>query len=165
MIQAGGHIGVWARTLAEQFATVVCFEPVPSNWECLVKNAARPNVQLHREALGATNAQVKINYRTTSSGGHHVATRLDRPYITVPMRMLDSMELTDVDAIFLDIEGVEIEALKGARGILKSRKPMLVIENNGCSEKYGYPRDALETFLARYGYHFMAGFDEDEIYL
>lgn len=165
VIQAGGHVGVWPRKLAGHFSEVVCFEPVPSNWECLIKNANQPNVRLYQEALGAKNGTIKINYRLDSSGGHHVATRLDRLHIEVPMRALDSMDVTDVDAIFLDIEGVEIEALTGAKNILKERKPMLVIENNGCSRKYGYSSSALSSFLEPYGYHYMAGFGEDEIFL
>lgn len=164
VIQAGGHIGIWPRTLAEHFARVVSFEPVASNWECLCENAALPNVSLHRAALGATNGTVHLAVRATSSGGHHVATRLNQPYVPVPMRALDTLGLTDVDALFLDIEGFEIEALKGATRILTQR-PLLVIENNGCSRKYGYERDALGHFLAPYGYRYVERFDEDDIFV
>ena len=165
VVQAGGHIGVWPLKLAEHFAQVVCFEPVPSNWECLVKNVVLPNVELHQEALGPKNGTTKINHRVTSSGGHHIATRLDRPHIEVPLRALDSLNLTDVDAMFLDIEGYEIPALTGANRILKDRKPLLVIENNGCSKKFGYKPDALKKFLAPYGYKFVDRFGEDEIFV
>jgi FkbM family methyltransferase len=166
VIQAGGHIGVWPIKLSEHFARVLSFEPVQSNWECLERNAVRPNVALYNEALGAENGTIKINYRTKSSGGHSVATRLDKPHVTVPLRALDSLGLPDVDAMFLDIEGYEIQTLKGARNILKKQKPLLVIENNGCSKQFGYPMDALAKFLKPYGYRFVDRYgDEDDIFV
>ena len=119
---------------------------------------------LYQEALGAKPGKIKINYRTNSSGGHHVATREDKPWVEVPLRTLDSLKLRTVDALFLDIEGYEIPALQGGQGILLNRKPLLVIENNGCSVKFGYKPEALAKFLEPYGYRFVDRFGEDDIF-
>lgn len=165
VIQAGAHIGVWPKKLAKFYKQVVCFEPMLENWDCLIHNVTELNVMCSQEALGDKNGVGEINFRRTkSSGGHHIATRTNQPRQTVVMRALDSLGIPDVDAIFLDIEGYEIPALKGAKQILTTYHPLLVVENNGCSRKFGYEPEALGKFLTLYGYSRIDVFDEDEIW-
>jgi FkbM family methyltransferase len=155
---------VWPKKLAKIFERVVTFEPVPSNWECLVKNLhAYENVELNCSALGEKKGKAKINHRKTSSGGHHMATRVDVPFIHVNQVRIDDVVQGPVDAMFLDIEGYEIEALKGAVRTLKQH-PLLVIENNGCSQKFGYGPDALHEYLEPMGYKQIGAFDEDLVF-
>jgi FkbM family methyltransferase len=155
---------VWPKKLAKIFERVVTFEPVPSNWECLVKNLhAYENVELNCSALGEKKGKAKINHRKTSSGGHHMATRVDVPFIHVNQVRIDDVVQGPVDAMFLDIEGYEIEALKGAARTLKQH-PLLVIENNGCSQKFGYEPTALHAYLEPMGYKQIGAFDEDLVF-
>ena len=167
VIQAGGHVGVWPKKLASMFDHVITFEPVPSNWECLVKNLEGLHVEHHCLAIGATKGDAHINHRLTSSGGHHIATHMNKPHISVDMVTLDEIAspyIGTVDAMFLDIEGYEIEALNGATKILKSDHPLLVVENNRCSTKFGYKPNDLESFLAKYGYSKIGAHGEDLVF-
>lgn len=165
VIQAGAHVGVWPKKLAGMFEKVVCFEPVPSNWECLVKNLQGfDNVELNCSALGSKKGKAKINHRVTSSGGHHMATRVDVPYIHVNQVRIEDVVQGPVDAMFLDIEGYEIEALKGAKRTVSKHRPLLVVENNGCSKKFGYERDSLHQYLEPMGYKQIGAFDEDLVF-
>jgi FkbM family methyltransferase len=167
VIQAGGHVGVWPKKLAQTFEKVVTFEPVPSNWECLFKNMEGTDVELHCLALGAKKGLDHINHRKTSSGGHHIATHMAKPHIPVSMVTLDDTcekYLGTVDALFLDIEGYEIEALKGATQMLLNDHPLLVVENNGCSQKFGYGPKALHEHLKPYGYTQIGAHGEDLVF-
>src|SRR6185312_8557748 len=68
---------------------------------------------------------------------------------TVPVQKitLDSLNLPRVDLIKIDVEGMEFEALQGARTILEKNRPILLVE----SIKSG--REALTAFLTERGYH------------
>lgn len=65
---------------------------------------------------------------------------------TVPMISIDSLALPRVDLVKLDIEGMEMEALTGARDTLRRCRPMLTVEV--------LKTDAalVEGFLAEFGY-------------
>jgi FkbM family methyltransferase len=62
IIDAGANIGASVVWFADQFqkSHIVAFEPDPDNFELLTKNAAGLNVQLHRAAVGSTDAIVSI---------------------------------------------------------------------------------------------------------
>jgi FkbM family methyltransferase len=167
VIQAGGHVGVWPKKLAGIFKNVLTFEPVPSNWECLVRNMVGTTAELHCLALGSKQGTAYINHRVTSSGGHHIATNMDKPHIGVQVVRLDDIAthyIGTVDALFLDIEGYEIEALRGAETILITDHPLLVIENNGCSEKFGYKAKDLHAYLKPFGYKHIGEHGEDQVF-
>lgn len=166
VIQAGAHIGVWPRMLAQYFEVVVCVEPEPENYACLVRNinGASRITGLHG-ALGEHVGTVDLNVQPHGSGGHHVATRLDRPYVTVPQYAIDGWEYADVDAVFIDAEGYEVPILQGAWQTIACSRPLLVLENNGCSQKYGRTQDVLGMVLSAHGYVEVGTYGEDVIYL
>jgi len=61
----------------------------------------------------------------------------------VPMIALDSLALTDIDLIELDLEGYEYDALLGAKETIERNKPVLIIENAA---------DEVKQFLSTLGY-------------
>jgi FkbM family methyltransferase len=167
VIQAGAHIGIWPRMLAQYFTVVVCVEPEPENYACLVRNIHGSSriTGLHG-ALGEATGTVDLNVQPHSTGGHHVATRLDRPYVTVPQYAIDDWEYDDVSAVFLDVEGFEIPALMGAAATIERCQPLLVLEDNSCAQRYGHEPGALGAYLAqRFGYEAVGRYGEDVIYL
>lgn len=64
----------------------------------------------------------------------------------IDMLSLDSLSLSRVDLIKIDVEGMEMDVLRGAADILARCKPVLIVE----WIKSG--KAALEQFLADYGY-------------
>ena len=64
----------------------------------------------------------------------------------VPMITLDSVKLSQVDFIKIDVEGMEIDVLRGAAKLLKKHRPMMLIEHIKSDSK------ALVDTLKSFGY-------------
>jgi hypothetical protein len=62
------------------------------------------------------------------------------------MVSIDEMKLARVDLIKIDIEGMEMDALNGAKDTIRRTKPYLLIEKIKSNES------DLNQFLTNYGY-------------
>lgn len=147
-VQAGGNMGVWALSLAKDFARVVTFEPDPVNFRALVINTSTAkNVLSLPCALGADPGWCDLDREEHNAGAHQIKEGTVAPVVT-----LDSLGLPACDLIYLDIEGFEMPALIGGLGTIEKFKPVIAIEDKGLSERYGYRQGEAEKYLARYGY-------------
>jgi len=70
------------------------------------------------------------------------------------MTTIDSLNLKDVDLIKIDVEGYEMEVLKGANDTLLNVE-YLMIELNNNTKKYGSSNLEIEKYLAGKGYREM----------
>jgi FkbM family methyltransferase len=131
-IQAGGHVGLWPLNLAESFDRVLTYEPDPALFECLKRNTAKaPNITAERFALGASSGTAKL--RTDKKAGSWAidpAGTVEATVVTIDA-MLEARGWPRCDAIVLDIEGYEVEALKGAAETLERFRPVLHVEELG----------------------------------
>lgn len=155
-VQAGGHAGFWPKRLAELFDQVHTFEPEDALYECMTRNCTAENVTMYRHGLGAHSgtAQFKSHvsagsWRVDPVGEHSIT------LITV-----DALNLENLDALLLDIEGYEVEALRGAQLAIVKFRPVILVEmlprsseaidgwlkdhHYACVERYG--RDAIYTY-------------------
>lgn len=157
-IQAGGHIGVYPQRLAGYFDAVYTFEPERENFACLAANVAdRENVFCYRAFLGDEHGRRFLQRHYKSSGGHHTG----EPGGIIPTFRVDDLELSDVDAIFLDLEGYELPALCGAIRTIRISSPLLVIEENKQMRYHGRSPGDIEALLAPLGYRCILRLDED----
>ncbi len=123
-VQAGGFVGMWPARLAKWFERVYTFEPTPHLFECVKKNTAHlPSVRVFNNALGPTMGEVELNHKR---GG--CSTVVPGGRLTVKQITIDSLCLIRCDAIYLDIERYELEALKGAINTIKNFKPVVMLE-------------------------------------
>lgn len=138
-VDGGAHVGTWTVHLAKAFDQVIAFEPVPATFACLVKNTeSMSNVINYHAALHSSCGHIGMKAHTGKSIGWRVNAD---PDIRVHCVSLDSFLSTDqrVDFIKLDLDGHELEAVRGAVEILKRDKPIVVIE-----EKLGESPKALQ---------------------
>jgi len=141
-IQAGGNLGLFPKRLSTEFQVVYTFEPDPDNFNMLCKNAPEKNILKLQGALGAYSQGVNIvkgSETHTHEGTNHV-----EGVGTVPMLALDEFNLAVCDLLYLDIEGYESDALRGATITLGRTRPLVVAEFNEVAERRGCK---LETFL------------------
>ena len=144
-VDIGAHVGLWARGLTEKFEKVICFEPCDEFADLLVKNAPKVHT-IHRCALGWREGQVAMNITPENTGSTHV----NRGAVgLIPMFPLDHFELKDVDFIKIDVEGYELDVIKGAVQTPKDNDPVLIVEQK---ERYVIPEEgkhAAVRFLMR----------------
>jgi FkbM family methyltransferase len=154
--QAGGNVGLWARRLARSFKNVLTFEPNPASYRCLGRNLqGTSNVQTFRSALGA-EIGVTLMRPSPSAGTWRVDDKSGT--FEVPQTTIDSARCTDVDAILLDVEGHEVEVLKGAAETITRCHPIILVEELERS------RDGIRAHLHSLGYRSVREFRHDRIY-
>ena len=124
VVQAGGFIGMWPARLAKFFERVYTFEPIPHLRECVIKNTNHlPNVRIFDAVLGPTMDEVEI---APKRGG---CTRVvEGGALKVKQITIDSLCLVRCDAIYLDVERYELEALKGAPQTIERFIPTVMLE-------------------------------------
>ena len=161
-VQAGGNVGLWPAKLASVFKTVYTFEPDALNFHCLARNATASNIVKFQCALGeGRELPVGMLRDPENCGGYQI-----QGTGTIPVIALDSLNLSGIGLMYLDIEGYEPRALLGARKTIARCRPVIAIENKGLSEMYGIPKDALEDMLTKgFGYRQADEFARDQVYL
>lgn len=132
VIQAGGNCGFYTKQYAEIFKTVYTFEPDEINFNCLCLNLLNNlNVYKIQSCLGSTNQTVELEMHELDCGGHNIGKY--GPHVgQIPMFRIDDLNLKTLDLIQLDIEGYEIEALKGGIETIKRFRPVICVEIVWC---------------------------------
>jgi len=167
-IDCGANIGVhaieWATAMTG-WGSVIAIEAQERIYYALAGNIAINNcfnaIAMHA-AVGSEPGIIRIpnpDYQTASSfGSLELKPRADNEFIgqaidysedkTVAVQQisLDALALPRVDLIKLDIEGMELEALEGARQLIEASHPIVLVE----SIKAG--PEPLRTWLEERGY-------------
>jgi FkbM family methyltransferase len=141
VVQAGGCSGLWPMALAHHFETVYTFEPEPANFAALAQNCrGLANVHATRAALSDRVGTAGLTRPKVQAGLWRLEGEGD-----VPLLPLDSLGLSRVDALVLDVEGHEVQALRGAERVIAAHRPLLWFE-------YLHHAAAIDEFLAERGY-------------
>lgn len=152
VIQAGARVGLWPKTLARHFRSVIAFEPETRNHDCAIANLSDcDNVELHKAALGAEHELAWLAFSSEKSGSHWLQEAKPGAGEQCEIRTIDGLGVSP-DAIFLDVEGYEIYALAGARETIEACRPVLVLEENRARERYGIRKGELQEWLYPFGY-------------
>ena len=162
-VQAGGNVGVYPARLAQYFDAVHTFEPDPKNYECLARNieGIPGRIMAHRAALGAKAGTVSTEMFEANNAG---AVRVVEGEGDVPMRAIDDLDLPVCDLIWLDIEGYELNALKGAAQTIARHAPAVIIEEKALPEHFGLPITGARDWLESRGYAEVARNGSDRLF-
>lgn len=173
VLQAGGALGLYPLALADHFQHVVTFEPDPDNWECLLENIKA------RDALGRVKAynggladKCGVGDMDRPEPWNIGANRVVVGAGPIPIYTIDHVmqrapigkDVGKIDAIFLDIEGMELAALKGAERTILKHSPLIVTEENGNGAKYGVDQFGISDYLETLGYSVECGIGRDRYY-
>jgi FkbM family methyltransferase len=159
-----GSFSIVASKLVGTQGLVVSIEPQKRKADVIEKSLAangRCKYQVHRFACGDRTGTVEFFIPIGSSGGAGVFPEFSAvpPHrkVSVPMRRFD--EALDWNAfpgrvfLKLDVEGSEMSFLRGAREMLRARKPPIMLEINPAAIKAAGESDqALLTYLEDLGY-------------
>jgi FkbM family methyltransferase len=162
-LDIGAHIGSYTIPCATKANHTYAFECTPKTFCYLAANVA-----LHRLedkvsplpfALGEKNGEAEIVIRTEDGGGNGMYVydeeskgEVVRPRVKIQVRTLDSFEFNNIGFIKMDVEGMEVEVLKGARETLvRNGFPKIMFE---CWSWPGFEpkRKALFELFSEIGY-------------
>ena len=145
-IDIGAHVGTWTLQLAPFFGGIIAFEPNPLACQSLRRNLELnqiSNVRVEEIALWSTPvgkmnlvlycapAQSTllpahpIDNKTNKIGEIQVVTTSLDAYLDVYLR---DIKAPKIKLIKIDVEGAELEVVKGAVNTIERHKPSLVIE-------------------------------------
>lgn len=135
VVDVGANVGIYVHALRRRGATVEAFEPQPACSAVLQAYAAvNRSVRVHSVALGAAPSMAKLSVpidRGRLARGSATVRAVSQTVgetIVVPVRTLDSFEFERVDAIKIDVEGAELDVLRGATATLERAHPLLLVE-------------------------------------
>ena len=156
VIDVGAWCGTWAKAIEPFAKKVIAFEPDKTHFECLQRNCT-VNCTPRMEAVGAQLQEVSLTEDNFTQ-----AKRVNEKG-NIRMITLDHMAYEDVDMIKIDVEGYEMEVLKGATKTLESVK-YLMIELNNNTKKYGSNNIEVEKYIVSLGFKVLMEHWPDKVF-
>lgn len=157
-VDVGANKGIFSLFMLKHAGAVHAFEPNPQCYRD-VRRVLPARASVHQIALGEEPGELVLRYDpdNTGRGTCHSDNPLeDDPDIKtilterVEARRLDSMGLSDVGFIKIDVEGFEESVLRGAEGLLEAERPNMLIEIEERHNPGGLSR--IIAFLGPLGY-------------
>jgi FkbM family methyltransferase len=138
VVEAGANIGahtVELSGLAGRDGEVHAFEPQRLVFQTLCANLALnqcTNVHAKQAAVGAEAGTISVPAMDpaviSNFGG--VSLREGRPGEAVPLVTLDGLDLPACHFLKADVEGMEVEVLKGGEQLIQTHRPIMYLEND-----------------------------------
>jgi len=169
-------VGAWkgdeiASFLKYQNAVIHCFEPNPITFKALkARYKNEHSVICYPYACGASNSTAVL-HETDSSATDSLLKISEKAEFkevrtaSVEVRRLDgipALQHSHVDLLWADVQGYELEVLKGAEGLLPQVSSMFLEVNRNLYQYQGaVPYEHLNTYVQSFGFQVVAeGLDE-----
>jgi len=166
-VQAGGNLGIFAKYLAKFFQAVYTFEPAPDLFHRMTANAPERNIIRFQAALGETAGfiGVECTRRGRKDAPVHEGLTHVAGHGIVPMLRLDDFQFAELDLVYLDVEGFELFALRGAAETIARCRPVISVEVNQNAGFYGISREEIRAWILGKGYQLAVRVQSDEVFL
>lgn len=136
-LDIGANIGNHTRYFARYFARVIAFEPNPNAFELLQINCRQEKrIECRNVGLSSLTRPATLVEPVANLGGSNLANREEAIPIgaetthDITLRRLDD-EGEGLERVFLikiDVEGHECDILKGGLALIKTHRPLIVLE-------------------------------------
>jgi len=147
IVDIGAWCGTWTLSMQQYAKNIHCYEPNNLHYGCLARNITPySHVESYNQAVGNEDGFVKLTEERATQN-----TRVLLEKGETKINKLDSLGYKDIDFIKIDVEGLEMEVLKGAEKTLEDVK-YLMIELNGNSERYGSSKKDIKEHLKSLGF-------------
>lgn len=147
-IDAGANIGnhtlFFSKTLGAK--KVISIEPQKHVFEILKRNVEinkLENIECHNKALGAKGSRVTVATGTNRNlGATSFRAAPDGDY---PVISIDELDVPEVGFLKVDVEGMQMQVLHGARDTIKNRTSAIMIELRPELHEVDEPSDFLKS--------------------
>lgn len=166
VVQAGGSLGVFPKYLARTFTTVYTFEPAADLFEMMQANAPEPNIVKFQAAVGEHRGLVGVSRvrRDGKPNAHEGITHVVSEGV-IPTLRIDDLGLSVCDLVYLDVEGYELPALRGAVWTLSTCRPVVAVEINKNLKHVGLTEYDLVSFIEAQGYRHAKSVGSDQAFV
>ena len=156
VLDIGAWCGTWSKALEPYAKKVIAFEPDRVHFSCLEKNCTI-NCTPRNEAVGAKEGMISLSNDNFTQAKRVVSEG------SIKMIAIDDLAYEQVDLIKIDVEGYEMEVLKGAKRTLTNTQ-YLMIELNNNTKKYGSSNTDVESYLRDIGYKVLIEHWPDKVF-
>ena len=162
-LDIGANIGFTSLVIDQTVtgAEIHCFEPHPKTYSQLEENISRNAtggnaISKYPIALGEREGELPFRdidlYNTGNSLLRDGSLASHQNKIVVPVKTLDSLELCKdrgIDLVKIDVEGFEMDVLKGGKTTFSKTKIVLLEFNHWCLSSIArvFPEDAMNTLF------------------
>ena len=156
-VDVGANIGLMSIVASKVVGSqgkIYSFEPHPNTVKILRFNVnlnSIKNIEVFEKGVGSKSEVAKIYDRwdVNRGGASLLSSSSNQKSHDIQIVSLDEVfENIEIDMLKIDIEGFELEALKGAEKILSAENPpILIVECTQETEHQDYSREELYTWL------------------
>ncbi|WP_228851087.1 FkbM family methyltransferase [Aegicerativicinus sediminis] len=142
IIEVGANIGTetisYADITSQLNYKTLAFEPLPSNFSILEKNKVLnklDNLEIFDCLVSDKNGLINFKIPAgNNSGSGHIVQDTEKTLtdlIKIPVSSLDELiPQENISIIFIDVEGMEFQVIKGALNLIRTNRPSIVLEVN-----------------------------------
>ena len=153
-LDIGAHVGTWSASLADNFERIIAFEPQLDVYNCLcgniALNALSSKTTCHNVALSDSYGERALKYTIAGEGGASLVVNGNETE-RVQIQRLDSYKIKNVSLIKIDVEGAELDVLRGAvQTLIDSNFPPILFKS--WNDERGQRKGELLDLFTELGY-------------
>lgn len=157
-LDVGANVGIFTLLASRHVGSgrLVCIEPGRLQRERLQAHLSLNNIAADVFSYAVSNEEKTISFSTGDAVAHISAATEDTGAKSeeVNARRMDSfIPHQQYQLMKIDVEGFELAALQGASQLIADgHLPVILLELNGSSERYGIPSSEIIALLRKAGY-------------
>jgi FkbM family methyltransferase len=153
-IDVGANIGNHSIFFSQFFETVHAIEANPISYDVLKLNSKKiNNINPINIAITEKNKTVYLRQKKKNISGSNLEKKYNKNFIKIKAKSLDNLFFNkkNITLIKIDVEGHELEVIKGAKRLITRNKPIIVFEHHLQNFKKG--QSPTINFLKKNGYN------------